>query len=207
VYGVAQAIPIQEDHPTEPINSYGICKLAIEKYLQLYWRLYGVEYRILRIANAYGERQPVGGPQGVIGAFLQEALEGKALTVWGDGSVVRDYVYAGDVARAMTAAAVYTGAARVFNIGAGEGHSINEVIAVIQAIVRQPLQIQFTAGRPFDVPINVLDISRAKEHLQWHPAVGLAEGIGRAHRWLVSLGDTHSQKTRGRGPRAWKRGA
>ena len=186
VYGVPQAIPIKENHPTEPITSYGICKLIIEKYLHLYWTLYGLKYCVLRVANAYGERQPITGSQGVIATFLDKALRQDELSVWGDGSVIRDYVYAGDVARALGKAAVYSGEMKVFNIGAGQGHSLNEVIEVIEQIVQKPLRTKNTSGRVFDVPINVLDISSAKLYLDWQPTVSLSEGIAREYEWMLN---------------------
>ena len=94
VYGIPQEIPIKEDHPTEPISSYGICKLTIEKYLNLYWKLHGLDYCILRISNAFGERQPVTETQGAISAFLDGAINHRELVVWGDGSIMpRLYIH------------------------------------------------------------------------------------------------------------------
>lgn len=185
VYGIPQEIPIKESHPTEPISSYGICKLTIEKYLHLYWTLYGLDYCILRIANAYGERQPVTETQGVISAFLDEVLRKGEIIVWGDGSVMRDYVYASDIAKAFLRASFHKGEPRIFNIGGGQGHSLNDIIGILEDITRQPLQPKYLPGRPFDVPVNVLDISRAKLYLNWQPVVGLQEGISRAYEWML----------------------
>ncbi|MBI1792907.1 MAG: NAD-dependent epimerase/dehydratase family protein [Chloroflexi bacterium] len=184
VYGIPQAIPIQEDHPTEPTSSYGICKLTIEKYLHLYSTIYGLDYRILRIANAYGERQPVTETQGVISAFLDKALRGNEIIVWGDGSIMRDYIYVGDIAKAFLRVAMYKGEEKIYNIGSGQGHSLNDIIGAIENIVQRPLQVKYLLGRPFDVPVNVLDISRAKMCLNWKPTIGLFEGISRSYEWL-----------------------
>ena len=101
VYGVPRATPIAEDHPTEPICAYGIHKLAIEKYLHLNWVLHGLDYHVLRVANAYGEGQRTDTAQGAVAAFLERALHGKPVQIWGDGSVVRDYVYVGDIVEAL----------------------------------------------------------------------------------------------------------
>jgi UDP-glucose 4-epimerase len=184
VYGIPQEIPIKEDHPTEPISSYGICKLTIEKYLHLYWKLYGLDYSILRVANAYGERQPVQGTQGVIGVFLDQAFHNSEIMVWGDGSVVRDYIYAGDIVSAFIKVGTYTGGPRVFNIGAGQGYSVNEIINIIGQVIQRPLEIKNMPGRVFDIPINVLDISLAKKVLNWQPTVGIMEGISRTYEWI-----------------------
>lgn len=177
VYGVPQDIPIKESHPTNPICSYGIHKLAIEKYLQMYHHLYDLDYCILRISNAYGERQPAGGSQGVIATFLQKAQKNEEILIWGDGSVVRDYIHASDVSIALVKAAKYDGETNVFNIGSGKGHNLNQIIDVIQNISGNQLYTRHLPGRPFDVPNNVLNIERAKAHLIWQPVISFDEGI------------------------------
>jgi UDP-glucose 4-epimerase len=189
VYGIPQEIPIKESHPTEPISSYGIGKLTIEKYLHLYWVLYRLDYCILRISNAYGARQPITPTQGVIAAFLGKATNNKEIIVWGDGSVLRDYVYASDIANAFLKASLYQGDLKVFNIGSGHGHSLNDIIGAIENITQVPLQVKYLPGRPFDVPINVLDISRAKLHLNWEPKVRLEEGILYSLEWMQKYQD------------------
>ena len=184
VYGIPHEIPIKESHPTDPISSYGITKLAVEKYLHLFWTLYGLDYCVLRIANAYGARQPITQTQGAIAAFLGKADSKEEITIWGDGTVLRDYVYAGDIANAFFQASLYQGELKVFNLGSGHGHSLNDIIGVIENIIQVPLQVKYLPGRPFDVPISILDISRAKLHLHWEPKVRLEEGILSAFEWM-----------------------
>jgi UDP-glucose 4-epimerase len=184
VYGIPQEIPIKESHPTDPISSYGIVKLAIEKYLHLYWTLHGIDYRILRVSNAYGARQPITATQGAIAAFLGKAIAKEEIVIWGDGTVLRDYVYASDIAHAFLQASRYEGKLKVFNIGSGHGHSLNDLIAAIESITQVPLQVKYLPGRPFDVPVNVLDTSRAKAHLGWEPKVRLEEGVFAAWQWM-----------------------
>jgi len=185
VYGIPKEIPIKESHPTDPTSSYGITKLTIEKYLSLYSTLSGLNYCILRIANAYGERQPVKGTQGVIGAFLNKALHNSEITVWGDGSIMRDYTYIGDIVSAFLKAGTYDGEPKVFNIGAGQGHSLNDIIKIIEQVIQQPLKTRYLPGRAFDIPVNVLNISRAKKYLKWQPTVDIFEGISRAYKWML----------------------
>jgi len=187
VYGIPHEIPIKETHPTDPISSYGITKLAIEKYLHMYWTLYGVDYCILRIANAYGARQPITQTQGVIPAFLSKVAGKEEIIIWGDGSVLRDYIYASDIANAFLQASLYQRELKVFNIGSGYGHSVNDIISAIENYIQIPLQVKYLQGRPFDVPVNVLDISRAKSHLGWEPKVRLEEGIAHAFEWMQSV--------------------
>jgi UDP-glucose 4-epimerase len=184
VYGVPQEIPIKETQSTEPISLYGIGKLTIEKYLHLFQVLYNLDYCILRVANAYGERQPATGTQGVISAFLEKAIRFEKVVVWGDGSVIRDYIHVSDIVRALVAAATYEGQPKIFNIGAGQGHSLTDIIGMIEQISGQALQPTYIPGRLFDVPLNVLDISRARDYLKWQPEVGLYEGIRRTYQWM-----------------------
>jgi UDP-glucose 4-epimerase len=186
VYGVPREIPIKEDHPTNPTSSYGIGKLIIEKYLNMYWTLYGLDYCVLRIANAYGERQRPTATQGVIPVFLDRGLRNQEITVWGDGTVMRDYVYASDISQAFIKALTYSGEMKVFNIGSGQGHSVNDVIHVMERVMGWPLKVKYTSGRSFDVPISVLDITRAKNYLNWAPTISLFDGIARMHAWMLN---------------------
>lgn len=185
VYGVPHEIPIKESHPTDPTSSYGITKLAIEKYLHLFWTLHGLDYCILRISNAYGARQPITQTQGAIAAFLGKAVAKEEIGIWGDGTVLRDYIYASDIANAFLQASLYQGDLKVFNIGSGHGHSLNDLIGAIENITHIPLQVKYLPGRPFDVPVNVLDITRATSHLRWEPTIRLEDGISRTLEWML----------------------
>lgn len=190
IYGVPQEVPIPEDHTMEPICSYGITKLAIEKYLSLFHRLWGLEYVVARISNPYGEQQNPHAKQGAIGVFLGNIAEGKPITIWGDGSVVRDYIYIGDAVAALVAAAEYQPVQegpRIFNIGAGQGHSLNEIVDEIRSVVDLPVDLRYTPARPVDVPANVLDITRARTVLKWRPKVELKDGLTRTWQWIRSL--------------------
>jgi UDP-glucose 4-epimerase len=184
VYGVPRATPIRESHPTDPISSYGIHKLAIEKYLHMNHALYGLDYRVLRVANAYGERQRTDKAQGAVAAFLERVLRNEPIQIWGDGSVVRDYVYAGDIAQSFLRAAEYRGEERIFNIGSGHGVSLNELVDAIAAVIGRRPSVEYTPGRGFDVPVNVLDIRLAREKLGWSPQMPLAEGLRRTYEWM-----------------------
>jgi len=98
--------------------------------------------------------------------------------------VIRDYIHVTDIASALTKALTYSGETRIFNIGSGVGHNLNEVIQVIESITAQPLRVKYTESRSFDVPINVLDISRARKDLNWKPTVSFQEGIARVYAWM-----------------------
>lgn len=186
VYGRTQQLPIDEDHPTNPISSYGITKLAIEKYLGLFLELHGLEYSVLRLSNPYGERQRTNASQGVIAVFLAKALRGEPLEIWGDGTVVRDYLHISDVTRALLAAASCHSQEHVFNIGSGEGTSLNEIIDVIGRVTGREVARTYLKARAFDVPASVLSIERASKALGWRPEVPLVEGIKRTADWIMS---------------------
>jgi len=184
VYGTPQRVPVDEAHPTEPQVSYGIVKLAIEKYLLMYQRLHGFRTRILRVANPYGERQRVATAQGAVGVFLHRALRNEPIEVWGDGSVVRDYIYVADVAEAFAKALAYEGDQSVFNISSGQGVSLNELLAQLEGLLGRPVDRRYLAGRSIDVPANVLDNSLARRELGWSPQVDLARGLARTADWM-----------------------
>ncbi|MFQ5723563.1 MAG: NAD-dependent epimerase/dehydratase family protein [Terriglobia bacterium] len=186
VYGEAQGLPIGESHPTEPRSSYGITKLACEKYLALFHRLHGLEYTVLRISNAYGPRGPVEGEQGVVGAFLARLKREEPIPLWGDGSVVRDYVYVGDVARGFRAALGQRSSFRVFNIGTGVGTSLRDLIKKMEEVTGRRARIASQAARPADIPVNILDAGRAGQHLGWKATVSLEDGLRRTWEWLCS---------------------
>jgi UDP-glucose 4-epimerase len=104
VYGVPGEVPIKESYPTNPLCSYGIVKLTIEKYLALYHQLYGLDYCVIRPSNPFGERQRVTGAQGAVAVFLHKALRDEPIEIWGDGTVVRDFIYVGDLTAALVKA-------------------------------------------------------------------------------------------------------
>jgi UDP-glucose 4-epimerase len=184
VYGVPRSLPIDETHPTQPITSYGIQKLAIEKYLHLNWALHGLDYCVLRVANAYGERQRTDTAQGAVSVFLERVLRGEAIQLWGDGSVVRDYVYVGDIVEAFLKALAYDGEHKLFNIGSGTGVSLNQLIDAIGALVGRRPAVEYAPARRFDVPANVLDCSLARRVLGWQARTPLAEGLRRTYDWM-----------------------
>lgn len=184
VYGYPKQLPIPEDHPTDPICSYGITKLAIEKYLEFYYQHHGLNYVVLRLSNPYGARNRTNNNQGIIPIFLEKIIRQECVEIWGDGTVVRDYIYISDVIDALIKAINYQGSARIFNIGSGQGRSINHILEDIEHILECKVKKQYTASRVFDVPANILDISRAEQVLNWAPQVTFAEGLVATMNWL-----------------------
>ncbi|PWH12714.1 MAG: NAD-dependent epimerase [Anaerolineae bacterium] len=186
VYGNPEYIPIDEKHPTNPMVSYGIVKLTIEKYLLMFQKLHGIRSIIFRVSNPYGPRQRIETAQGAATIFLYRALHSLPIQIWGDGSVVRDYIYITDVADAFARVLGYEGTASVFNISAGIGISLNELIEKIEFTLGRPVKKEYLPARPFDVPVNILENRLAQEMLGWKPSVGLSEGLLRTMKWLQS---------------------
>ena len=184
VYGIPQTLPIPETHQTNPICSYGISKLAIEKYLSLFSHLYGLKYTILRIANPYGERQRTDNVQGSIAVFLGKALSNRIITIWGDGSVARDFIYIADVVSSFVRVIETEVDSPVYNIASGQAYTLKDILSITGQVTGRTLKVKFTASRKFDVPVNCLDISLAKKELNWKPQVSLEEGISRFCEYL-----------------------
>jgi len=185
VYGIPEQIPVGENHPQNPISNYGLGKLTMEKLLYLYHHNQKFNYTVLRVSNAYGERQNLYKNQGVIGVWLKNISQNKPIEIWGDGSVVRDYVYVQDVAHAVLNALAKVKSADIYNIGGGgKGHSLNDIIAVIKVGLGISFEVNYKPSRNFDVPVNVLDISKAIAEIGYQPTIGLSEGISRTWQWI-----------------------
>jgi UDP-glucose 4-epimerase len=185
VYGIPKYLPIDERHPTDPLVSYGITKLAIEKYLLMFQRFYGIKSTILRVSNPFGHRQRVETAQGAVTVFLHRALHGQTIDIWGDGSVTRDYIYISDVAEAFLKAVEYSGTESVFNISSGIGTSLNELVDMIGNVLGKHVNCRYLEGRPFDVPVSILSNALARQELRWRPQVALKDGIARAATWMI----------------------
>lgn len=184
VYGEPKVIPIPEEHPTEPLCSYGIAKLAIEKYLHIYRNMHGLDYTVLRIANPYGRYQKLTAEQGAIGVFLGRMRDGKKITVWGDGSVVRDYIYVQDVARAFVRALTQTSPYRIFNIGTGRGLSLRDLISELSQITGMKPEVEYAPSRSVDVSVNILDATRADKYIDWRAEFDHRTGLRETWSWI-----------------------
>jgi len=183
VYGVPQSVPVSEEHPLNPICSYGVIKVAIENYLKMYMELYGLKPTIIRPSNPFGPRQGHDGVQGVISTFLSKALRGEPLNVWGDGSIVRDFLYISDLVK-LAVTAGESGYVGVFNAGYGSGVSIRTVIDMISEAVGVSPVINFQPKRSFDIQEVFLDIAKASSTFNWKPTVNLEQGILNHLKWL-----------------------
>ncbi len=186
VYGRLKTVPVSEDHALEPISAYGASKTAAETYIGYYCRHFGLDARIARLSNPYGAGQNPKGSLGATATFLFRAMNGEPISIWGDGSVVRDYIHIADVAEAFARLSMAGHLEKnsnpaVFNIGSGVGHSLNDIIEVVRSLLKCEIRVDYLEGRSFDVPVSVLDVSLAKAALKWQPRFNLEAGLARMH--------------------------
>jgi|FEC22Drversion2_1045045.scaffolds.fasta_scaffold00233_53 UDP-glucose 4-epimerase len=177
IYGRTDATRIEETHPTEPISSYGLAKLVAEHGLRLVGLRSGMRVISLRIANPYGPGQMVRGSQGFVAAVVRAARGQQTLEIWGDGSVVRDFVYVDDVAESVILALMADVPSTVINIGSSVGVSLVELLATFERLSGSRMTPVFLPERGVDVPRVVLDIGRARALLGWQPAHSLERGL------------------------------
>ena len=185
VYGECGSESVPEDHVLQPSSSYGIVKVASENYLCMFRRLYGLSYCVLRASNPYGPRQGAIGVQGVIATMLYRTSRNEAISIWGDGGVVRDYVYIEDLAEGISTAG-RAGLEGTFNLGSGEGHSLVDLLDVIREVTGKEPTVEFQPSRKVDIQRIVLDISRIRIKLGWEPKVPLVRGVERHWLWMQS---------------------
>lgn len=184
VYGQPVTEAIDEDHPTNPISTYGVAKLAIEKYFQVYRNIHGIDHVVARISNPYGPFQVATTGQGLIATLFDRITRGAAVEIWGDGENVRDYIYIDDVIDALMNVAGRGKPGRVYNIGSGIGTSINALVPSISSRVGVTAKLNYGPARGIDVRSNVLDITRICQELAWFPQYNLDIGLDLTKSWI-----------------------
>lgn len=177
-------LPVREAQPTEPMSFYGLSKLAVEKYLDMYHAVYGLEYVILRFANVYGERQGDGGEGGVISIFAKAMAEGRDITIYGDGEQTRDFVYAGDIAEGIVAALQTEEVNAAYNLSTQTETSLRELVSLLSEICGREIVPKYGPERDGDIYKSMLSNSRARRGLGWQPEISLADGLRRTYEYF-----------------------
>jgi UDP-glucose 4-epimerase len=184
VYGKPRSLPVSECHPLAPESIYAAHKLAVENYHLIYGRLYGLKTTVLRISNPYGPMQ-AGEPRayGIANRFIQSAVAGRRITLFGQGEQRRDYLYIDDLVDAfLRAAHAEESRGKIYNIGDGSGTSLRELaeLAIAAAgqgeIVEVPWPAEYQAIETGDY---LSDISLARHELGWNPVTEIHAGIAR----------------------------
>ena len=182
-YGDTEVIPTPETHPQRPVSHYGAAKAASELYLGVYRASHGIPSTSLRYSNVYGPRQDPHGEAGVVAIFCGRLLEGRPCTIFGDGGQTRDYVYAGDVARANLLAAErrFDGA---INVGTGVETDVVQLyghLARAAGVARPP---EHAPARMGEQRRSCIDPATAEKVIGWRPEVALADGLARTFEWF-----------------------
>ncbi|MGC8779159.1 MAG: NAD-dependent epimerase/dehydratase family protein, partial [Candidatus Caldatribacteriaceae bacterium] len=176
-------LPVAEDFPPTPLSPYGVAKYAVEKYLDYYQRVQGLDYVALRYGNVYGPRQNPEGEAGVIAIFSSRLLQGKPCVVFGDGQKTRDYVYVEDVARANLLA--LSAPSGVYNIGTARETSVLALLELLRKISGKEVHWSFGAERKGEIHRIALSFEKAQRVLRWSPQVELEEGMRRTLAWFT----------------------
>jgi UDP-glucose 4-epimerase len=186
VYGIPQTSPVDEQHVTAPLSAYGVSKLAVENYLNMYSRFYGIESTIIRPSVPYGPRQSPLRGQGAIPTFLYRILRGEEITVWGDGTAQRDFFYIDDLITGLVACLTNKTEERIFNIAGDRLYTLAQIIEFIAQEVGRPAQIRYYPERKVDIPSIKLDTQRLTQQLHWQPQTSLPEGIAQTKAWIAA---------------------
>lgn len=163
IYGFHEG-RIKEESVAKPLNPYGITKLAVEHFLNYFHERSGIATDIYRIGNAYGLRQPMDAPQGVIAVWMGKILAEEEITVYGDRKILRDYIYAEDVAYLLTHSLNHIHVSDIFNLGAGRGVSILELLDIFNAVIGKPFKHKIFSRRNFDNKSAILDSTKLVSH-------------------------------------------
>ncbi|MEX1185102.1 MAG: GDP-mannose 4,6-dehydratase [Gemmatimonadaceae bacterium] len=192
VYGTFANPPTPETHPKEPESPYAISKLSVEYYLAYYFHLYGLESAVLRFGNVYGPRQDPHGEAGVVSIFCNRLLDGRELTVFGDGLQTRDYIHVADVVEAAWLGATrplpvdHGLDSRAFNIGTAIGTNVLDLASHLQRAAGTNVPLAFAPKRPGEQQESFIAIDKARQVLGWEPRVGLPDGLAATYEWFAA---------------------
>lgn len=188
IYGQSEVSLIDEDQVPKPIGFYGQTKAAAEGYARIFCMQGSSDIRIARVSNPYGPSQSSARLQGAATFFARQILSGNQVIVWGDGSIIRDYIHSRDVADGligiMNIKRQRLDKSPIYNIGSGVGTTLNDLISIIARVCGREAMIRYAPGRSFDVHSNVLDISKIFRDTGWRPRYDLNDGL---HHLVESL--------------------
>lgn len=185
VYGEPKSLPVKETCPVEPISQYGVSKHTVEHYLYIFYKLYGLNFTVLRYPNVYGPRQSPHGEAGVIAIFSEQILKNKRPTIFGDGSKTRDYVYVGDIITANTTVLNNSGNGEIYNLGWGREITDYEVFETVRRSLLSNIEPIFGKKRPGEIEHISLDSSKATKALGWKPKITFEEGVNLATKYYT----------------------
>jgi len=183
IYGQPQYIPTKENDLENPGNPYGVAKLAIEKYLHVFHQLHGLSYAALRLSNVYGPFQNSEGEAGVVAIFSRKIIAGELPVIYGNGLQTRDFVYVGDVVRAMMFA-MESDVIGSYNIGTASETTVYQVCRHLQNIAGDKAEPLYRLARLGEQMRSCLDYSKAYSEMGWRPQFDIEEGLRRTFEWF-----------------------
>jgi UDP-glucose 4-epimerase len=185
MYGEPSSIPVREDAPVRPLSPYGASKQALEAWLGVYQRTFGLDYTVLRYANIYGPRQGIREEGAVVAVFATRMAAGQSVTIDGTGQQTRDFVYVGDCVTANLAA-LERGGGGAYNIGTGQEHSVLRIFEVMARVSGYGREPEFGPPRTGDVVRIALDPSLAARELGWKAETPLEDGLRRTYEFFAA---------------------
>lgn len=188
IYGQALESPVREDHPTNPVSPYGITKLAIEKYGNMFHAAHGLPIVFVRPGNAYGEGQLPFRGQGFIPTAIGTILKGEKVNIFGLEGTIRDYIYIEDLVSGIMAALGRGVTGECYNIGTGTGRTNLEIIKMLEplaAAAGYACDYELLPARSFDVKVNVLDAGKLSAASGWKPVMNIESGLEKTFSWLL----------------------
>lgn len=184
IYGLNSKNINSETDSTNPIDYYGWLKLTIEKYIKICHNIHGLNYIIIRPSNAYGKYQNIYGNQGLIANVIGKIMLNKEIEIWGDGEVIRDYIYVDDLCMGIFNLIVNNKWNDIYNVGTQQGTSVKEVLQIIRSITGINFCVTYKQARNIDVPINILNISKIKGIIDYDNLIPLEKGIQIMWDWI-----------------------
>lgn len=178
-------LPVKESQELLPMSFYGLSKVTVERYLELYHEVYGLDYVVLRFANVYGERQGDSGEGGVISIFARSIAKGQDITIFGDGEQTRDFIYAGDIAAGIIAALTTKEVNAAYNLSTQTETSLRELVSILSGLAGRKIIPHYDAERPGDIYRSMLSNARARRGLNWQPVVSLEEGLRLTYSYFL----------------------
>ena len=185
MYGEPDSIPVREDAAVRPLSPYGASKQALEAWLGVYQRTFGLDFSVLRYGNIYGPRQGIREEGAVVAVFATRMAAGQSVTIDGTGQQTRDFVYVGDCVTANLAA-LERGSGGAFNIGTGQERSVRDIFDAMARVSGYSRDPEFGPPRRGDVMRIALDPARAARELGWKAAMSLEEGLRRTYDFFAA---------------------
>lgn len=184
VYGNSVSMPVKESSELNPVSSYGVAKLMMEKYLQMYAHLHDMKYMIIRPSNLYGPRQNFRSQQGAIPIFMRRMMRNETVEIWGDGTATKDYMYIGDFVESFLRLMESGLDNNTYNIASGDEYSLNQLLEAISSCTEYTPNVVYKPGYKSDVQKISFSCEKLHNRVAWKPIVALKDGLEETHNWL-----------------------